>query len=94
MATIVDSVLVDDDGSDQSTELDQRVPVTAVARQSRDASHSRCPAVSGLPPERSVLPAAGGMSLSSFEPARARRRFENAGPGYRNGTTRLSALTR
>src|SRR5580658_9024693 len=35
MARIVDSVLVDDDGPDQSTELDQRVPVAAVARQSR-----------------------------------------------------------
>src|SRR4029077_19261777 len=35
MARIVDSVLVDDDGPDQSTELDQRVPVATVARQSR-----------------------------------------------------------
>src|ERR1700722_16643383 len=35
MARIVDPVLVDDEGPDQSTELDQRVPVTAVTRQSR-----------------------------------------------------------
>src|SRR5260221_8910459 len=35
MSRIVDSVLVEDDRSDQSTELDQRVPVTAVTRQSR-----------------------------------------------------------
>jgi hypothetical protein len=35
MPGIVDSVLVDDNGSDQSTELDQRVPVAAVARESR-----------------------------------------------------------
>src|SRR5215475_10932283 len=35
MARIVDSVLVDDESPDQSTELDQRVPVTAVTRQSR-----------------------------------------------------------
>src|SRR5215831_19274388 len=33
MARIVDSILVDDNGPDQSTELDQRVPVTAVASQ-------------------------------------------------------------
>src|SRR5258708_21858472 len=31
----VDSVLVDDNGSEQSTELDQRVPVTAIACESR-----------------------------------------------------------
>src|SRR5262245_61632451 len=30
MPRIVDSVLVDDDGPDQSTELDQRMPVSAV----------------------------------------------------------------
>src|ERR1700738_643930 len=35
MPRIVDSVLVDDDGSDQSTELDQRMPVAAVARETR-----------------------------------------------------------
>src|ERR1700728_4404804 len=41
MARIVDFVLVDDDGPDQSTELDQRVPVATVARQSRrfDCQH-------------------------------------------------------
>ena len=33
MPRIVDSVLVDDNRSNQSTELDQRMPVTAVARQ-------------------------------------------------------------
>src|SRR5258708_36092411 len=35
MSRIVDSVLVDDNGSDQSAELDQRVPVTAIACESR-----------------------------------------------------------
>ncbi len=30
MPRIIDSVLVDDDGPDQSTELDQRMPVSAV----------------------------------------------------------------
>src|SRR6516225_1852762 len=35
MPRFVDSVLVNDDRSDLSTELDQRVPVTAVTRQSR-----------------------------------------------------------
>src|ERR1700737_4873086 len=35
MPRIVDSFLVDDDGSDQSTELDQRMPVAAVARETR-----------------------------------------------------------
>ena len=35
MARIVDSILVDDDGADQSTELDQRMPVAAVARETR-----------------------------------------------------------
>ena len=33
MPRIIDSVLVYDDGPDQSTELDQRVPVAAVAGQ-------------------------------------------------------------
>jgi hypothetical protein len=32
MARIIDSVLVDNEGPDQSTELDQRVPITAVGR--------------------------------------------------------------
>jgi hypothetical protein len=31
MARIIDSVLIYDDGPDQSTELDQRMPVAAVA---------------------------------------------------------------
>src|SRR5258708_18451991 len=35
MPRIVDSVLVDDDGSNQCTELDQRMPVAAVARETR-----------------------------------------------------------
>src|SRR3954463_2833040 len=35
MARIVDSVLVDDDGADQSTELDESVPVAAVAGETR-----------------------------------------------------------
>src|ERR1700722_19532944 len=35
MARLIDSVLVDDEGPDQSTELDQRVPITAVPCQSR-----------------------------------------------------------
>src|ERR1700722_10947726 len=35
MPRIVDSVLVDDNGSNQSTELDQRMPVAAVARETR-----------------------------------------------------------
>jgi hypothetical protein len=35
MARIVDSVLVDDDGSDQSTELDQRMPVAAITGKTR-----------------------------------------------------------
>src|ERR1700751_3275006 len=35
MARIINSVLVDDEGPYQSTELDQRVPVTAVTCQSR-----------------------------------------------------------
>src|SRR5271166_941227 len=36
MASIVDSVLVDDDGPDQSAELDQRMPVAAVAGEPGD----------------------------------------------------------
>ena len=35
MTRIIDSVLVYDDGPDKSTELDQRMPVTTVARQPR-----------------------------------------------------------
>ena len=35
MARIVDSVLVDEDGADQSTELDECVPVAAVAGETR-----------------------------------------------------------
>jgi hypothetical protein len=33
MARIIDSVFVDDEGTDQSTEFDQRVPITAVTCQ-------------------------------------------------------------
>jgi len=42
---IVDSVFVHDDSPDQSTELDQRVPVAAVAGQSRslDRQHGTDP---------------------------------------------------
>src|SRR4029453_2689308 len=41
MARIVDSILVDDEGPDQSTELDQRVPVAPVAGEPRclDCEH-------------------------------------------------------
>src|SRR3974377_2182219 len=41
MAGIVDSVLVDEDGADQSTELDECVPVAAVAGETRsfDSMH-------------------------------------------------------
>src|SRR6516225_10042733 len=35
MPRIIDSVLIYDDGSDKSTELDQRMPVTTVAGQPR-----------------------------------------------------------
>ena len=35
MARIIGSVLVDDEGPNQATELDQGVPITAVPRQSR-----------------------------------------------------------
>jgi len=35
MARIVDSVLVDEEGADQSTELDECVPVAAVAGETR-----------------------------------------------------------
>ena len=42
MARIVDSVLVDDDGADQSTELDQRVPVAAVAGEARSLDRKHC----------------------------------------------------
>ena len=42
MARIIDSVLVHDEGSDQSTELDQRVPVTAVACQSGRLDREHC----------------------------------------------------
>jgi hypothetical protein len=35
MARIIDSVLVDDDGADQSTELDESMPVAAVAGETR-----------------------------------------------------------
>src|SRR5215471_17528893 len=41
MARIVDSVLVDQDSSDQSTELDQRMPIAAIAGEARclDGEH-------------------------------------------------------
>src|SRR5438552_5649066 len=35
MPRIIDSVLVDDDGPDQSTELDQSMPVAAIASETR-----------------------------------------------------------
>ncbi len=35
MARIVDSVLVDDDGADQSTELDESMPVATIAGETR-----------------------------------------------------------
>ena len=37
-----DSVFVDDEGPDQSAELDQRVPVTAVPCQSRRLDREHC----------------------------------------------------
>lgn len=42
MARIVDYVLVEEDSSDQSTELDQRMPITAIAGEARclDREHS------------------------------------------------------
>ncbi len=42
MARIVDSVLVDDERADQSTELDERMPVAAVSGKTRrlDREHS------------------------------------------------------
>jgi hypothetical protein len=41
MARIVDSILVDDDGPNQSTELDQRMPIAAVPCKPRclDGEH-------------------------------------------------------
>ena len=43
MARIVDSVFVDDDRADQSTELDQRMPVTAVAGETGDFDREHSP---------------------------------------------------
>ena len=43
MARIVDSILVDDDGADQSTELDQRMPVAAVAGETRGLDREHRP---------------------------------------------------
>src|SRR4029434_2308665 len=47
MARIVDSVLVDDERADQSTELDQRMPVAAITGKTRslDREHSADTAV-------------------------------------------------
>jgi len=47
MARIVDSVLVDDERADQSTELDQRMPVAAIAGKTRrlDREHGADTAV-------------------------------------------------
>ena len=47
MARIVDSVLVDDERADQSTELDERVPVTTIAGKTRrlDCKHGADTAV-------------------------------------------------
>jgi hypothetical protein len=47
MARIVDSVLVDDERADQSTELDQRMPVAAITGKTRrlDREHSTDTAV-------------------------------------------------
>jgi len=47
MARIVDSVLVDDERADQSTELDQRMPVAAITGKTRrlDRKHSADTAV-------------------------------------------------
>src|SRR5215813_11724795 len=42
MARIVDSVLVDEYGADQSTELDECVPVAAVAGKTRGLDRKHC----------------------------------------------------
>ena len=64
MARIVDSVLVDDKRADQSTELDQRVPVAAITGKTRrlDREHSADTAVA---PPSSIR---SSMAIMSFAP--------------------------
>ena len=47
MARIIDSVLVDDDRGDQSTELDQHMPVAAIAGETRGLDRKHRADVSG-----------------------------------------------
>src|SRR5271166_4437144 len=60
MASIVDSVLVDDDGPDQSAELDQRMPVAAVAGEPGgfDREYGANAATRRSPPATARSPAA------------------------------------
>ena len=73
MTRIVDSILVDEDCADQSTELDQRVPVPAVAGETRslDREHGANTASADRPdqtiePGRATLPPERPRSSSTI----------------------------
>src|SRR5258705_10174240 len=67
MARIVESVLVDDERADQSTELDQRMPVAAIAGKTRrlDREHSADTAVA----DRCKQPLEAGTRDAAAGPA-------------------------
>src|SRR5437762_10358831 len=55
MPRIIDSVLVHDDSPDQSTELDQRMPVAAVARQPGRLDREHSPNAAFADPRKQAL---------------------------------------
>jgi hypothetical protein len=71
MARIVDSVLVDDERADQSTELDQRMPVAAITGKTRrlDREHSADTAVADRCEQPRVAQGIGITSSSRAKPA-------------------------
>src|SRR5215831_11949856 len=64
MARIIDSVLVDDDRGDQSTELDQHMPVAAIAGETRGLDREHRADVSGADCADQTIKAGAGDAAS------------------------------
>src|SRR5262249_23672843 len=64
MARIIDSVLVDDDRGEQSTELDQHMPVAAIAGETRGLDREHRADVSGADCADQTIKAGAGDAAS------------------------------
>src|SRR6516225_10109021 len=64
MARIIDFVLVDDDRGDQSTELDQHMPVAAIAGETRGLDREHRADVSGADCADQTIKAGAGDAAS------------------------------